>query len=145
MGNLQKPDFLTSVPDANDPQWKDNLVQAVNFLLHVEDFHEVGSANEPDFKNSWANFGGTHGTLGFYLDPFGRVNFKGSVASGVVGAGTPVFTLKLKYRPPRDVHIATMDWLNSAAHIHISAGTGDVSVINGDNRQISFDSLSFRL
>jgi len=33
MADLQRPDFLTSIPDANDPQWKDNLVRAVNYNL----------------------------------------------------------------------------------------------------------------
>jgi len=33
MADLQKPSSLTSIPDANDPQWKDNLVRAVNYCL----------------------------------------------------------------------------------------------------------------
>ncbi len=31
-----KPKNLTSIPDANDEQWKDNLVRAVNYLLDSE-------------------------------------------------------------------------------------------------------------
>ena len=87
-----------------------------------ENWHEVGTAGEPEFKTAgrcmdqpWANYDGTHNSAAFYRDPYGRVYLKGLVQSAN-GFGCPnnpgleiddIFALPAGYTPAKEIEFAT--------------------------------------
>lgn len=71
------------------------------------DWHEIGTAGEPAFENSWVNFGAAEESAAYRRDGLGLVHIKGLVKSGTVGA-VPVFTLPVGFLPAGDIHFATI-------------------------------------
>ncbi len=76
-----------------------NTAQTANGLSAPEAWHEVGTAGQPEFLNSWANSSGAiHGeTVAFYKDHEGVVHLRGEAMSGT--AGSPIFHLPPGFRP----------------------------------------------
>jgi len=107
-----------------------------------EDWVEIDGTGNPAFQNSWANFGAPHDTAAYYKDNWGRVHFKGVIASGTATAGTVMFTLPEEYRPYNTLVFATIS--NSAlAEINVQSD-GDVTIEVGSNVDLSLDGISFR-
>lgn len=49
-------------------------------------FHLFGNEGEPQFANSWVNWGSPNFPAGYWKDPFGFVHLQGVVKSGTVGS-----------------------------------------------------------
>ena len=112
-----------------------------------ENWHYVGSGNpEPEFLNSWANTGGSLAHLRFKKDVNGWVHIEGSVSSGVVGTGTPIFTLPTGYLPENgSIIIAVVMGDYSGGTIGISSSTGNVCVNNSSgNNSVSLAGIIFK-
>lgn len=73
--------------------------------LYSDDWHEVGSAGEPVFLNSWQNQDPANDSAAFYKVG-SIVHVKGLVKSGA--SGNEVFVLPSSYRPDSSLHIATI-------------------------------------
>lgn len=111
--------------------------------LAVEPPHLVGDTGEPAFQNGWVNFDTTAWTAArFWKDPMGVVHLEGLIKSGTVGAGTPVFTLPVGYRPGSGVLFPTVS--NAALGRVDVAPTGQVSVAIGNNAYVSLSGISFK-
>jgi len=111
----------------------------------TEDFHDIGGAGEPAFKNSWANTGSS--PAGFYKDPFDRVFLRGNIDTGI--SGTICFTLPSGYRPEYNTfHVAYNDNGGpgpGGAAVSIEVQTdGDVIATYGAGTDIWLDSVHFR-
>lgn len=66
--------------------------------LRIEDWHNVGDDDEPDFENDWASKGTPWSPVGFRLDALGNILLRGALdAAGQSGDG--VFTLPEDFRP----------------------------------------------
>jgi hypothetical protein len=98
-------------------------------LVPPEAWHEVGATGEPEFQNSWTNYGGGFETAAFYRDPFGVVHLKGMVKSGSVGPGySYIFLLPPGYVPHRRL-IAPVISNDALGRLDIFA---DEEEMNGD-------------
>lgn len=95
----------------------------------------------PAFLNSWVNFGGSTTACAFRIDRNGVVHLKGTVKSGTVGSGTPIFTLPAGYRPPEE-HSRAVDSNNAFGRVIVTTG-GDVALVAGSNTYTSLDGISF--
>jgi hypothetical protein len=63
----------------------------------LEPWHQVGTAGEPAFQNSWVAYDAAR-AVRFRKYPDGRVRLSGAMKTGAIG--TVVFTLPTGYRPP---------------------------------------------
>ena len=119
--------------DSLYPKGFQDLTQVTTWLRRVydkmflvEEWHEVGDANEPAFENSWVNYGSGYSTTGFMKDPHGMVKLKGVVQSGT--SGTVVFTLPAGYRPGATCIFSAVN-VNGGGHSTVSVNTsGQVTV-----------------
>jgi hypothetical protein len=106
----------------------ETLARTVNALIDgdVKDtaWHEVGAADEPEFQNSWHNYGYPYATLAYRKDSTGYVHLKGRVIGGAVD--TVVFTLPLGYRPESTLVLASP--MGATGWIEVGA-SGDVKII----------------
>ncbi len=80
-----------------------DLADATEATITVEDWHIVGDPGEPAFESSWDTFdlAGVFPPARFYKDPHGTVVVDGLVSGGTpdITAATGVFTLPVGYRP----------------------------------------------
>jgi len=116
--------------------------QIIGNFTHVEDWHEVGTAGEPVFENSWVNFD-TDRPARFYKDPLGIVHLSGLIKTGSIG--TVAFTLPEGYRPDHDsgnAHIATAS--NSLYGELVINTDGSVKPSVGSNAWFSLFNISFK-
>jgi len=106
-------------------------------------WHEVGSAGEPAFTNSWVNYAGGYDTAGFMIDPFGFVHLKGLVTNGT--DNTSAFTLPAGYRPPLIAlcPAAAADYATRMGLV-IAHPTGEV-VCYTANTWVSLENVTFRV
>ena len=95
----------------------------------------------PTFVNSWANYGGSWETAGYYRDKEGVVRLKGLVASGTAGA--VIFYLPASYRPSLGKHFATVA-TGAFCVLQILPDGSVVTYSNCGNGWISLDNISFR-
>lgn len=105
---------------------------ALRGLANLEDWHEVGAADEPPFENSWVNFDTTtHQQARFRKDPFGTVFVEGVVKNGTMAAA--IFTLSAGYRPGRRLVFSAMTGGTDAdAEVDVET-SGVVKVQTGTN------------
>lgn len=112
--------------------------------MAVESPHEVGTAGEPAFQGTWANFGSTWRGARFWKDPVGVVHLEGLVAGGATA--TTVFTLPAGYRPGMGVLFGSD--MNAQVHARIDVESdGDVIArfgAGGTNIYVSLSGISFR-
>ena len=126
--------------EANDPTWRAMLSKAVNTLLTVEDWREVGDTGEPAFANSWVNYDTGFATCAFYKDPWGRVHIKGLVKSGTLD--TTIFTLPAGYRPSLEL-IFTSNENGSFGRVDVFAD-GTIKQVDGASTTWISLNISFR-
>ena len=89
----------------------------------------------PTLLNSWAELApGTYGNVGYSIDRFKRVSFRGVVNGGI--SGSKLLVLPTGYRPPHTVFLATYN-----NYLQIDA-TGDVHLF-GTATNVSLGGLSF--
>ena len=106
-----------------------------------EDWHEVGSQDEPAFENSWANASG-YDTAAFYKQ-IDIVYLKGAVDSGT--NNTTAFTLPVGYRPSAYKVFATMQ-LTTATATRVFINTdGTVVPESGSGGGNSLEGIIFRV
>jgi hypothetical protein len=101
----------------------------------------------PTLLNSWINFGGAYNTVGYYKDDFGIVHIRGLIKSGVVNAGTPLFTLPAGYRPIEQCSIATLSNTTTAVPcvIEISVtGSVQIGAFPAGDTWLALDGIHFR-
>ncbi len=125
-------------------------------LAPPENWHEVGAAGEPGFRNSWQNAPATikMETVAFYKDQEGVVHLKG-VAVG--GASTIVFQLPPSYRPASGKILRMPISCNGPpcgatqtvssvliAGPGVAAGADGAIVVPGGTTLVSFDGIDFR-
>ena len=106
----------------------------------------LDSWTAPTFINSWANYGGTLQTAGYYRDPMGRTFLRGLIKRTVAGGtGVPFFNLPLPHRPAKDSNFAVMAD-NKFARVEVQSG-GDVYCSVADSATpenfLSLDGISF--
>jgi hypothetical protein len=126
-----------------------------------EDWHDVGTAGEPDFwevntedcgtTQGWENVLGT--SVGFYRDRLGRVFLRGGIVDGQTtwgnsGLCSVVFVLPPGYRPSQDENqlALTAEYpagMFEPAHVSITQH-GFVSVERANEDWVTLDGLSFR-
>ena len=93
---------------SNSRIWMTYIYEMYRFV-QIEDWHEVGAANEPAFQNSWANAGGANDeTAAFRLQGVNNLHIKGLVSGGTITDGTVLFTLPEKYWPEKTLKVASM-------------------------------------
>jgi hypothetical protein len=92
----------------------------------------------PGFSGAWANYT-TTSKVAFRKDQFGRVELKGFAATGAIPSA--MFTLPLGFRPAELLSFA-VDSTSAYGNITISTA-GVVSVIVGNNFQVSLNGISF--
>lgn len=68
-------------------------------VIKEDIWHEIGTAGEPAFANSWVNYDGTWASAGFTKDSNGFVHLKGLIKSGTLYS--TMFTLPVGYRPAK--------------------------------------------
>ena len=112
-------------------------------------WREIGQKDNPDFENSWVNFGSNNAAAAFYKDKFNRVWLKGLIKSGTVGA-VPCFTLPSGYIPTEYMNYSSVDGTETpSARINImatvDANPGEIHVTAGNNTFISLDGMSWRV
>jgi hypothetical protein len=92
------------------------------------------------FQNAWVNFGGTWQTVQ-YRRIGDLVYLRGVAKSGTVGAGTPVFTLPVGYRPiVQQTRMIVSNSLFGRVNIPVSGGC---AVVTGSNLSVFFDGIAF--
>jgi hypothetical protein len=96
----------------------------------------------PTMLNSWTWFTGVY-THPKYRRVGDRVELKGLVKSGTVGAGTPLFVLPVGFRPPEET-ILTTSSNDLYAQVRVTTA-GNVACVVGSTVWVSLDGLSFPL
>ena len=126
------------------------LVNAINRLrvtienrsFFREDWHEIGTAGEPAFQNSWVNYdSGANTQAGFMKDALGYVRLKGLVKSGTIGQ--IIFTLPTGYRPPANINFSTVS--NGAFACGYIGSNGNIYPNTGNNAYWSIENLSYKV
>lgn len=115
-----------------------------NATANLDTWHQVGTAGEPAYQNSWVTYPGWTGAS-FRKDPFGRVHLRGLIRNGTVGQ--PIFTLPVGCRPPSGLIIdAQAGEPNGNARMTIAAD-GTVSCASlgtgADGQFLSLWGISF--
>jgi len=111
--------------------------QAIAAYLSVQPTLVSGGVG---FVNSWADFGASRNSAGFYLSETGNVHLQGMVASGTVNL--TMFTLPLGYRPDNAIELI-VNSNGAAGFLFIDTG-GNVSLTAGSNAKVSLDGVTFR-
>lgn len=110
-----------------------------NKTVVSEDWHWIGDAGEPNYENSWVDYGGEYSGAGFKKDAVGNVYLTGLVKSGTVN--TAIFTLPVGYRPAyRKIFATTSNNVHARFDVQPS---GVVSTTNGSNAWVSLDGITF--
>lgn len=120
------------------PQWIRWLYNLFNYIgivnenfLTVEDWNTVTT-----LSGSWTTAGGR--TVGYYIDPYGRVHIRGA-ATGGTGV---IFTLPTGYRPDQAGFFAC--YQGGIAEVAVQTN-GDVEVTAAGTGAVSLDPISFRI
>lgn len=96
----------------------------------------------PGFQNSWVNYGGSvYSTAAFRKNQFGRVELRGIVKSGTVGAG--IFVLPVGFRPLTNKNPYRAVESNNAFGIVEVLTAGSVVCQVGNNAHVCLDGISF--
>ena len=97
------------------------------------------TASDTGYLNSWVDFGSGETPVQFKKDVTGRVVMRGLAKSGDVN--TPMFVMPANYRPSAAVRFSVMT--NNTTGYLIIESNGYVTLVNGNNVSVSFDSVSF--
>lgn len=92
-------------------------------------WHNVGSAGEPAFANSWVNYGSTNAVAGFRKDALGWVTLQGLIKNGT--AGQPAFTLPVGWRPMVDTNPICPCYVSNNTITYIQVSTAGLVYIGG--------------
>ena len=111
----------------------------------VEGVRYIGEKDNPDFANSWVNFGAGTEPAAFYKDKFSRVWLSGLINDGTVGVGSPVFTLPAGYRPNFINNFSTIDGTGTPSGRLAVLADGSLEIRAGSNTFISLDGFSWRV
>lgn len=147
------PNTVVVITGSPWTSWSGNIFEYIDTnvwanLSSTANFNESGNtyATSPirtavTFQNGWVNFDAANYSTASYIKKDGWVTIQGNVKDGVVGLGTPVFTLPVGHRPARNMTFATYN--NGAfAGVQVSIG-GEVSVLVGTNVATSLDGIRF--
>jgi len=131
----------TSMPDFPSDESAVLFIQGVAPAeAFVDDqWHEVGSAGEPAFQNSWVNYEG-----GFEVARFKKLRSGLVVLSGMVKNGTndtTVFTLPERYRPSERILMASSTYDDTYCRLDVTAD-GLVRPLGSSNTWLSIN-ISF--
>lgn len=101
---------VNMVMDTTIREALDTHARAINALIEGDvgqdtAWHAVGERDEPQFLNSWHNYGEPYAPLSYRKDAAGYVHVQGRVIGGEVA--TDVFLLPLGYRPESTLVIAS--------------------------------------
>lgn len=106
----------------------------------LEDWREIGAADQPAFQNGWVNYGDPYDTAAFYQQPDYWVRLKGVVRSGT--DNTTMFTLPEAYWPPVSIRF-TVSSNNTVASVTV-AGDGAVrKTVGGSNTYVALDGITY--
>ncbi|MHB8491144.1 MAG: hypothetical protein ACYDA6_02870 [Solirubrobacteraceae bacterium] len=109
-----------------------------------EAWHLVGAAGQPSFEHSWTNLGAGYAPAAFYLDPVGRVHFKGVLTGGTKDA--TAFTLPAAYRPPENLAFAVAAGGSPPTVEDVDVySTGEVFLNGEATSAVALDGISFRV
>lgn len=141
-----------NIPPASFPVAKNIKLDSIDvdtLTVRGKFFHSMeapqiiqpAGAGQPNFQNSWANFGGGYGVARFWKDPWGIVHITGVLLNPAVNPGsgnqTVVTTLPVGYRPPSTVQLpqrATSGGVDYAGYVQIpstgaiTAGIGQLGI-----------------
>ena len=109
-------------------------------VIKEDIWHEVGTAGEPAFANSWVNYSTAYNSCAFMKDALGFVHLKGLMKSGTVGLAA--FTLPAGYRPIKG-NIFASNGAGAYASVYVNT-TGTVVPTVGNNGFIAIDGMTFR-
>ncbi|HEX6183781.1 MAG TPA: hypothetical protein VFZ44_07720 [Pyrinomonadaceae bacterium] len=110
------------------------------------DFPELGIGPHPKglaalgYTNRWGDQAGE--AAGQYYRRDGRVFLQGCISSGTVGAGTPVVTLPVGYRPTSTRYMISAAAGSTVAHLQVTSA-GALAVRSGSNTSICLDGVSW--
>ena len=118
-----------------------------NWLSFLYNFLQVEDWNSVTFEVNWSQHSNTNfNTVGYYLDPFGRVHLRGLATHSTGGAGTNIFRLPTGYRPSKnEVMVVRCNasatpcevWVLSDGYVYLDVGIATVWA--------SLDGISFRI
>lgn len=126
---------VDNTSDANKPV---STAQQTALDLKANKAQEAWTA--PTFENSWANFGGSYNTAGYFKDALGIVHLKGLIASGTLQQAA--FTLPAGYRPA-GTEVLTGTSNGGYGQVRVNS-SGQVIPFSGSNAYYSLDGLTFR-
>jgi len=98
----------------------------------------------PSLLNSWVNFGSGFATAGYYRDASGVVRIKGLIFSGIITAGTILFTLPVGSRPAEDSIFVAVSSGGVIAEVRVLIN-GNVTIHAGNNTWLSLQTVTFRV
>jgi hypothetical protein len=118
--------FLLVFSDCQEPV-KKTIVNSVSSEIKGGDtvWHEVGTAVEPSFQDTWTNYGNGAETCAFRKDGENFVHIKGVVKGG--HAISYIYTLPAGYRPANIQCYVSMDNNSVLIPINIKS-TGEVQM-----------------
>jgi hypothetical protein len=94
------------------------------------------SLNTPTFTNAWV----TDGLFGYFLNPFGKLEFVGAIKTGTLGSSA--FTLPAGYRPVTQKRVSCV---SNGTFGYVIIGTDGTIKPYGNNTYISLDNISVRI
>ena len=105
----------------------------------------MGVSRTATLGNGWVNFGVGFGTLHFYKTTEGVVHIGGTIKSGTVTPGTPLFTLPEGFRPAalRLFPVTQSAGAGQASGCISVNSAGVVAIQTGANNQFSLDGACF--
>lgn len=132
------------------------LEMDVNGILNTGTVNVAGSVVNstnpnwiaPALGNSWVNYGlAGYDVAGYCQHADGTVELKGLIKNGVVGSGTPVFTLPVGMRPLTGHRLFAQNAAGGVADVRVFT-TGNVNVYalytGATNASVSLDGIRFR-
>lgn len=95
----------------------------------------------PTLQNGWTHFGGIF-TGAYYRKVGDEVQLRGLVKNGTVGAGTPIFTLPVGFRPLAYEIFVILTYNNVAGRLNVGAD-GTVACETGNTNFVSLGGVRF--
>lgn len=96
----------------------------------------------PTLLNGWVNFSGSGSPVGFQKSDDGWVQLRGSISSGTITSGTPLFTLPVGYRPLGLLLIPTVT-VDVFGSLGVD-GAGGVQIRSGNAAWFSLENVRFK-